>query len=309
MRVLVMGAGGVGGYFGGLLARQGHEVAFVARGAHLEALRQRGLTIVDRGERWSLPQTRAVSSPAEAGGDFDLILFTVKTYDNATACPAIRPAVGPRTAVLPLQNGVDSVDELSAAVGGEHVLGGATQVGARIAEAGVVERFSPFCQVVLGEPSGGVSERAERIAAALREVDVDATASPDIQVALWEKLMMLAPLASLTSAANVTSGQIRAVPETATLWHRMMSEVAAVGQAQDVAITDATMQTCERVFAGLPDSHTTSMQRDFESRRKVELEYLTGAVVRRGRVVGVATPCFDVVYAILKARALSFGGI
>jgi 2-dehydropantoate 2-reductase len=211
--------------------------------------------------------------------------------------------------VLPLQNGVDSVDELGAAIGAEHVLGGATQIGARIADPGMVERFSPFCQIVLGEPGGGVSERAERIAGALREVGVDASASPDIQVALWEKFMLLAPLASLTSAANVMSGQIRAVPETASLWNQMMREVSAVGQAFDVAITDATAQNVQRFFAGLPDTHTTSMQRDFEAKRKVELEYLTGAVVRRGDEVGVETPRFDVVYAVLKARALSFGGI
>lgn len=310
MRMLVMGAGGIGGYYGAILARQGHEVVFVARGAHLAAIRERGLEVRDRGETWVLEPARAVGRPDEArSNDFDLILFTVKTYDTESAAAALRPAVGPNTAVLPLQNGVDSVDQLSAAVGAERVLGGMTQIGARIVEPGVVERFSPFCQIVLGEPGGGLSERAERIAAAWCEVGVDATASPDVQRALWEKFMMLAPMASINSAARLATGAVRATPETRELYFAMMDELVAVGRAEGVNLPDESVAAMRSFYLELPDSHTTSLQRDYEDQRRVELESLAGSVVRRGDTQGVATPRFDVLYAVLKARALSFGGL
>lgn len=309
MRILVMGSGGVGGYYGGILAQQGHEVTFVARGAHLQAMRERGLEVRDRGTTHLLRPTNAVGDPAEAGSNFDLVLFTVKTYDTEPAARALRPAVGPSTAVLPLQNGVDAIDQLSAALGAEHVLGGTTQVGARIVEPGVVERFSPFCQVTLGEPAGGVSARVERIAAALREVGVEAIASPDIQRALWEKFMMLAPLATLNTACRVPTGQVRADPDTRALYFAMMDEVVAVGRASGVNLPDASVEAMRAFYLNLPDSHTTSMQRDFEEQRRVELESLAGSVVRRGDAVGVPTPIFDVLYPVLRVRARSFGGV
>ena len=309
MRVLVMGTGGVGGYYGGLLARQGHEVVFVARGAHLEALQARGLELRTADGTTILHPINAVARPADAGGDFDLVLFTVKTYDTEGAAAAIEPVVGTSTTVLPLQNGVDAVDQLKAVLGPGPVLGGMTQIGARIVEPGVVERFSPFCQVVLGEPGGGPSDRGERIAVALREVGVDASASQDVQRALWEKFMLLAPLASLTSAGNVISGQLRAVPEGAALFRTLRGEVAAVGRAAGVNLPPESVESVEKFFMNLPETHTTSMQRDYDGQRRVELEHLAGTVVRRGQALGVPTPNFDVVYAILRVRALSFGGV
>ena len=156
------------GILGGLLAKAGHEVVFTARGAHLEALQANGLTLIDRGEARVLKPVTAVRFPADAGGTFDLVLFTVKTYDAIEAAEAIKPVVGQSTSIVPLQNGVDAVDEISGVVGAAPVLGGATNIGARIDEPGVVDRFSPFCNVTIGEPAGGTSERVEVIAAALR---------------------------------------------------------------------------------------------------------------------------------------------
>lgn len=309
MRVLVMGTGGVGGYYGGMLAQQGHEVVFVARGAHLEALQARGLELRTTGGTVRLNPITAVARPADAGGSFDLVLFTVKTYDTEGAAAAIEPVVGTSTAVLPLQNGVDAVDQLQAVLGPGPVLGGMTQIGARIVEPGVVERFSPFCQVVLGEPAGGLSERGERIAAALREFGIDASASADVQRALWEKFMLLAPLASLTSAANVASGELRAAPEGAALFRTLRGEVAAVGRAAGVNLPEESVESVEKFFVNLPATHTTSMQRDYDGQRRVELEHLAGTVVRRGQALGVPTPNFDLVYAILRVKALSFGGV
>jgi 2-dehydropantoate 2-reductase len=311
MRVLVMGSGGVGGYFGGILARAGNDVVFTARGAHLEALQQNGLTLIDRGETTLLKPVTAVRMPEEAGGTFDLVLFTVKTYDTTGAADAIKPVVGPATTVVPLQNGVDAVEEIGGVVGKDRMLGGATNIGARINGPGIVERFSPFCNVTIGEPAGGTSERAEAIAAAFKAAGHDEfTISPDITRAIWEKFMLLAPLASATSACNLTTGQVRAAPEGRALWQAMMHEVHAVGKASGVTLPDESATNTENFFLNsLPDTHTTSMQRDYDGKRRVELEHLAGTVIRRGKSVGVPTPTFDVVYAVLRTVALSFGGV
>ena len=310
MRVLVMGSGGVGGYFGGILAKAGHDVVFTARGAHLEAMQNNGLTLIDRGETTLLKPVTAVRMPAEAGGEFDLVLFTVKTYDTAGAAEAIEPVVGPNTAVVPLQNGVDAVDEIGAVVRPDRMLGGSTNIGARINEPGVIERFSPFCNVTIGEPKGGISERVEKIIAAFKEAgQEDATASPDITRAVWEKFMLLAPLASTTSAANVASGKVNGTDEGRALWKQLMQEVHAVGKASGVNLPDESAVNMENFFLNLPETHTTSMQRYYAGERRVELEHLAGTVIRRGKAVGVPTPIFDTVYAVLRIRALSFGGV
>ena len=309
MRILVMGSGGVGGYFGGVMARAGHDVTFVARGAHLAQMLDRGLDVIDQGERFEIRPTRAVERPADVGVSPDLILFTVKTYDTGPAAEAIKPIVAQNTTVVPLQNGVDAVQEIGAVVGPERMLGGMTNIGARIAEPGVVERFSPFAAVVVGEPKGGTSERAETIAAAMKEAGIDVQATADVQRALWEKFMLLAPLASLTSATNLPSGKVRSAPEGKALYLTMMREVMEVGRASGVNLPEESYTNTEKFFMNLPDTHTTSLQRDFEGQRRVEVEHLAGSVVRRARAAGVPVPSFEPLYAILRTKALSFGGV
>ena len=309
MRILVMGSGGVGGYFGGVMARAGHDVTFVARGAHLAAMLDRGLHVIDQGERFEIQPTDAVERPADVGASPDFVLFTVKTYDTGPAAEAIKPIVGENTAVVPLQNGVDAIQEIGSVVGRDRMLGGMTNIGARIAEPGVVERFSPFAAVVIGEPNGGMSERAERIAGAMKEVGIDVQATADVQRSLWEKFMLLAPLASLTSATNLPSGKVRAAPEGKALYLTMMREVMEVGRASGVNLPEESYTSTEKFFMSLPDTHTTSLQRDFDAQRRVEVEHLAGSVVRRARAAGVAVPNFEPVYALLRTKALSFGGV
>ena len=309
MRILVMGSGGVGGYFGGLLAKAGNEVTFVARGEHLRAMRERGLKVLDQGEAFMVDPTRAVERPADADGSPDLILFTVKTYDTGPAAESIKEVVSDATAVLPLQNGIDAIQEIGAVVGENRMLGGITNIGAQIDEPGVVNRFSPFAAVSIGEPKGGASERVRAVERVLRDAGIDVTATEDIERALWEKFMLLAPLASLTSATNLPSGKVRSAPEGKRLYLTMMREVQAVGTAAGINLPEESATGTEKFFLSLPETHTTSLQRDYAAERRVEVEYLAGSVVRRAKDFGVAVPSFETVYALLRTKALSFGGV
>jgi 2-dehydropantoate 2-reductase len=309
MRVLVMGAGAIGGYFGGLLAQSGHEVAFVARGAHLAAMRKRGLEIRSNGKTSLLRPVSAVESPAEAGSGFDLILFTVKSYDTESAAAALKPAVGGKTAVLTLQNGIDSVDQLSAALGGEHVLAGAALIESTIVSPGVIDQPSPFRKIVLGELPGQITPRLEAIAVALREAGAEVVVSADARLVVWEKFVVLAPNATLTSACQAAVGPIRETIEGAALYRALIEEAVAVGRAEGVALPPNAADAAMAIIMSVPATMKTSMQRDYERQRRVELDQLAGAVVRRGRAADVPTPAFATLYAVLKVRALEFGGL
>jgi 2-dehydropantoate 2-reductase len=301
-----MGSGGLGGYYGSALAQQGHEVTFVARGAHLAAMQERGLELRSYDGTSERRPVRAVGSPAEAGGDFDLILFTVKGYDAEAAAEALRPAVGPNTAVLTLLNGIDAIDVLSAALGEEHVLAGMTVIAASIVEPGVVRLNAPFRKIVMAEMSGRVTPRVEAIAAALREAGADVTVGSDPRLVVWEKYVPQAPLASLTSVADAPVGAIRDTPEGLALYRTLVDETIAVGRALGVALPPDAAEQAMELLRSLPPTHTTSMQRDFERRGRTEMEQLTGGVARRARRLGVPAPTFDVIYAILKTRAAAF---
>ena len=209
MRILVMGSGGIGGYYGARLARAGNEVVFVARGPHLEAMQANGLEIHDRdGSVWR-PDARAVRYPAEAGGTFDLILFAVKTYDTREAAEAIRPVVGPETCIVPIQNGVDSVEEIGRVVDPARVLAGSTLLSSTIVAPGVVQQLGTNLSITIGEPTGPRSARVERIVATFHAAGIDqAVATDDAQQGLWEKFMFLAPCASINSASGLSTGGV-----------------------------------------------------------------------------------------------------
>ncbi|HEY7139084.1 MAG TPA: 2-dehydropantoate 2-reductase, partial [Methylomirabilota bacterium] len=231
MRVLVMGAGAVGGFYGAALAGRGHAVTFVARGAHLEALRERGLTLRSGGASTVLRPVHAVADPSESGGGFDLVLFTVKGYDTEPAALALRPAVGPRTAVLTLQNGVESGDRLGAVLGDGRVLVGTTLMATTIAEPGIIDQANPVLRIELGERSGEVTPRVESIAAALRDAGAEVRVTTDVRRAVWEKFVRLAPGATLTTACRATLGEVRSTPEGAALYRALIAETVAVGRA------------------------------------------------------------------------------
>ncbi len=308
MRILVMGTGGVGGYYGGVLASAGHDVTFVARGAQLEALQARGLEVRTQGRTIRVQPTHAVGVPTDAG-DVELALFTVKTYDTETAARALAPAVGPRTNVLTLQNGIDSVDILSRIIGAERILAGVTLVASGVVEPGVIQENGFSRKIVFGEPSGGTSERVQSLERTLREAGLDAEASTNARQAIWDKFVLLAPHASISALTQTPIGVTRETPEAMELYRAMIAEVKAVGEASGMSFAPDVADTIVGNFMTAPPGQTSSMQRDYAAQRRVELEYITGTVVRRARQLGVPTPAFDALYAILKVRARTFGGI
>jgi 2-dehydropantoate 2-reductase len=309
VRVLVMGAGAVGGFYGAALAGRGHAVTFVARGAHLEALRERGLTLRSGGASTVLRPVHAVADPSESGGGFDLVLFTVKGYDTEPAALALRPAVGPRTAVLTLQNGVESGDRLGAVLGDGRVLVGTTLMATTIAEPGIIDQANPVLRIELGERSGEVTPRVESIAAALRDAGAEVRVTTDVRRAVWEKFVRLAPGATLTTACRATLGEVRSTPEGAALYRALIAETVAVGRAAGADLPPDAVESAVRLIGTLPADMRTSMQLDFERRRRVELEDITGAVVRLGKRLGVSTPTYEVLYGVLRVRAATFGGL
>ncbi len=307
MRIVVMGAGGVGAYLGGRLLEAGHEVTLVARGAHLAAIQANGLRIVGDEEAGPLA-IRAVGTPAEAG-PADLVLFAVKTYDLDGAAAAIAPSLGPETMLLSLQNGVEAPERLAGICGAEHVLAGSIYIVSGIGAPGVIEKVGKGFRIDLGELSGQVTERSEAAAAALREAGGVVQVVADTRRLQWEKFLVLCALSTVTSAAMETLGAIRSDAEGTALLQRAIRETGAVGKALGVGLDDEAIEAAAgRIFLA-PDATKSSMQRDYERKRKVELEQITGAVVRLGRQVGVATPTYDALYPLLRVRAQQFGGL
>jgi 2-dehydropantoate 2-reductase len=296
MRMAVMGAGGLGGFFGGVLARAGQEVALVARGAQLAAIRERGLT-VKSGElgdlRLAVPAT---DDPAEIGA-VDLVWFCVKTYDLEAAAERMRPLIGPKTMVLPLQNGVDIAVRLGRFVAPQQILGGVSYVSARVEAPGVIAHAAGL-RLVFGELAGGSSPRAERLLEVLRRAGLAAELSPNVRRELWIKFVG-ACAGSLTALTRLPVGAILACPEGAALYRGVMDEVAAVARASGVNLLDEDGEECFAVVHRSP-SLRMSQYYDLEAGRRLELESLNGTLVRLGRERGVPTPLNFAVYAALK---------
>jgi 2-dehydropantoate 2-reductase len=309
VKVLVMGAGAVGGFYGAALARRGHDVTFVARGAHLDALRARGLTIRRSGDTTTIHPVRAVADPADEGRGVELVLFTVKGYDTDGAARALRPVVESRTSVLTLQNGVESEERLAAALGADRLLLGTATISTTVSEPGIIDQANPLSRIQMGEPSGAITPRVEAIASVLRDAGVEVRVTGDVRAAIWEKFIRLAPGATLTSACEATIGEVHSTAEGADLYRALITETVAVGRVSGAPLPSDAVEKALAFIHTLPPGMKTSMQLDFEHRRRVELEDITGAVVRLGRRLGVATPVYDILYALLRVRAQAFGGL
>ncbi len=307
MKILIMGTGGVGGYYGGLLAQQGNDVTFIARGAHLYALRHEGLKVKSVHGDFTVVPANATDDPANVG-PVDLVLFCVKTYNTDEAAEAIRPAMGPQTAVMSLQNGVDAAERIGKVVGLEHVIGGATWLSSAVEAPGVIRQISQFRRIVFGELDSGRSERIQAIYEVLNQTGIIVEVSEDIQNVLWTKLVFIAAVSSIGSLTRLPMGDYRSIPETRDLLTRLMQEVEAVARAQGVNLDADVVQNWLEFIDNAAPNIKPSMQLDVETAHRTELESMIGVVGRKGRELGVPTPIADFAYASLlpielKARA------
>jgi len=303
MKIAILGTGGVGGYYGGLLARTGQDVTFIARGAHLAAIREKGLQVKSVRGDFLVSPAHATDNPAEVG-PVDLILFATKTYHTDEAAQAIQPMVGPDTVVLPLQNGVDAADRIGAVVGIEHLLGGATWLSAAIEAPGVIGQYSQFRRIVLGELDGRKTSRTQQVFDVLNATGATVELSDNIQKVLWTKFVFIASVSALGSLTRVTFGEYRNVPEARAVLTEAIAEVAAVARAKGVSL-DADVVTKTLAFIdGSAPGIKPSMQRDVEAGRMSELESMLGIVVRLSEELSVPTPVMRVAYALLKPEYL-----
>lgn len=299
MRIAVMGAGGVGGYFGGVLARADHEVVLIARGKHLETIQDQGLTVRSHHHGQFQIDVQATSNPREVGA-VDLVLFAVKTYQNSEAIPLIRPLVGPKTTVLTLQNGVESHCYLSEVFSDEQVFTGAAYIESGVAAPGVIRQNGEVVRIVFGHPTRGGKEHSAAILEVFKQAGIEIEMASNVMKALWSKFVFIVALAGPTTAARCEMHQLLELCEGRELIVAVLREAESVGCAMGISLDDGL---CDRTMAYIDgyarDLHA-SMYTDLERGNPLELEALNGAVVRLGVRAGVPTPVNQCIYALLK---------
>ncbi|HWF83860.1 MAG TPA: 2-dehydropantoate 2-reductase [Vicinamibacterales bacterium] len=309
MRFAIIGSGAVGGYYGAKLAQTGHDVTFIARGAHLAAMRERGLAIRSPlGDFVVRP--RAEDDPARVP-PVDVAIFAVKAYSNPGALPLLAAIARGDTVALTLQNGVDSVDDVAAAVGAARVLGGSTYIATALSEPGVIEQTGTHRRIVFGEVSGDtsqVSSRAQAIHDAFASADIISEPVADARVPIWEKFCYLSPFAACTGAARVPIGPLWADPSAKDLLIAAFHEVAAVARAEGVAISADLIDRIIAYVDSVPPSTRSSLLIDLQQGKPIEVEALLGTVVRRGGRARVPTPIMAALYAVLKPHAQGLRG-
>ena len=309
MKIAIYGAGGLGGFYGARLACAGNDVAFIARGAHLAAMRERGLQVSSPLGDMHLPEPVATDSPADIG-PVDLVLVAVKTWQIPEVGAAMGPLIGEGTLVLPFLNGVEASDELAAVVGAERVLGGLSKVFSKIEAPGVIHHFTPDVFVAFGELDGADSGRVRTLLDMFSAAGVDAEASPAIRVELWKKLLLVSSWAGLGALARSPMGVMREQPETRALIGRSMDEGLAVARASGHAVDPAYKDEMWAFYGTMPAGATASMQRDIMDGRPSELDAWNGAICRFGARAGIETPVHSFTYHTLlpmerRARELS----
>jgi 2-dehydropantoate 2-reductase len=306
MRIAIFGAGGVGGYFGGRLALAGEDVVFIARGAHLQAMRQEGLRVESPKGNFAVPSVQATDAPAQVG-PVDAVLVAVKAWQVPEAAQAIRPMVGPETFVVPLQNGLEAPTQFAAALGASQVIGGTCVISSSISAPGCIQHAGLEPSVTFGELNNRPSPRAERLRQAFMRAEVTAIVPADIQVAIWEKFMAIrfGPVGAVTRAPV---GVLRSLPETRQMVEQACHETLAVAQARGIALAaDSPAKTMAAVDSIAPGI-IASLQRDIVAERPSEMDALIGALVRLGAEAGVATPVHTFLYHSLLPQELRARG-
>ena len=302
MRVLVMGAGGVGGYFGARLVQAGYDVGFVARGRHLEALQSQGLRVQSPRGDLVLERVNAASDPA-AFGQADMVFFGVKLWDTAEAARLIQPAIGPDTAVISFQNGVVKDEILRDVVGTAHVVGGVCYIAAAIAEPGMIRHTGTMQKLVFGEYDGHESERVLRLRDACLRAGIDVEVSATIERTIWEKFVFLVGLSGTTSLARTSIGPIRTNERARAFLHDVMHEVVQVANAQGIELPSDFAKNRLAFTDTVPAEMSSSMHGDLERGNRLEVEWLSGDVARRGAKLGVHTPCNRAIADILSVHS------
>jgi 2-dehydropantoate 2-reductase len=302
MRFAILGSGAVGGYFGAKLAMLGQEVTFIARGAHLDAIRSKGLRI-QSAKLGDFVATAAAESDTAKVGPVDVVMVAVKAYDNSTALPMLQPLIGANTVVLTLQNGVDSVDEVAAAAGEEHVLGGTTYVATALEAPGLIVQTGVHRTIIFGEVFGDrrrISPRVQAIADVLAAADIHATPVADARVPIWDKFVYLCPFSGFTGASRLAIGHIWKFPHVREMFYAASREVAAIATAEGVTISPNRFDTLQEYMQNIPPTTRSSLLIDLEQGKRIEVEALQGAAVRRASKHSVPVPIVATLYALLK---------
>jgi 2-dehydropantoate 2-reductase len=304
MHVGIVGSGAVGGYYGARLARAGQRVSFIARGAHLHAIRDRGLQI--RSPLGDFTVHAEAAEDSSQIGPVDVVLYAVKAYDNPTALPLLDDLVGEKTFVLTLQNGVDSPDEIADRIGQGKVIAGPTYIATAVTAPGVIEQTGTHRRIVFGEIFGNPPRLSDRVLA-LRDVmasaDIQAEAVADARTAMWEKFSYLAPFAGFSGASRLPLGPLWGDAFTRCQLQAAVAEVLAVARAEGVDIPAGMEERMKQYAEGLPGTMRASLLIDLSQGKRIEVEALQGSVVRRGERAGVPTPIMATLYAVLKPHA------
>jgi 2-dehydropantoate 2-reductase len=301
MHFAILGSGAVGGYYGAKLLRAGQRVTFLARGAHLRAIRDHGLEVRSSLGNFTV-RAQAEEDPTKVGCA-EVVILAVKTYDNHTALPMLAPLVDERSVVLTLQNGVDSIDEVAAAVGKARVLGGATYVATALVRPGLIVQTGTHRRIVFGEVFGDLpklSERVQLIDQAFADADIQVEAVPDARVPLWEKFIYLAPFAGFTGAMRLPAGPMWRDPHIRAQFLAGVREVEQIARGEGVPVAPDVVARIVEYLEALPPATKSSLLIDLSQNKRIEVEALQGSAVRRGAALGVATPIMNTLYAVLR---------
>jgi 2-dehydropantoate 2-reductase len=302
MKIAVMATGGVGGYFGARLAASGEDVTFIARGKHLDAIRAAGLKVESANGDLLIKPAQATDDPAKVG-PVDIVLFAVKLWDMDTAGAACKPLIGPDTAVISFLNGVDSEPRLVSILGAKHVMGGVAAISSTIAAPGVIKMIGTMAAVTFGELDGKPSARGAAFLAACQKAGIAAKLSNEIEKDIWTKFVLLASFSGMTALTRTAIGPIRDDPELHALLRAAMNEVIAVARAKGVSFAPDHVESVLAMVAKFPYEMRASMAIDLERGNRLELPWLSGAVVRLGKELGVATPVHAFIATALKLHA------
>ncbi len=298
MRLVIVGAGGTGGYFGAKLAKAGTDVTFLARGAHLKAIREHGIRIRSRAEgEWGADVRAVESLSREPPADF--VLFCVKSFDTESAAEELRPVIAAGTGVLSLQNGVDNEDKIARILGPGHVLGGVAYVFSHIEAPGVIAHHQ-LGRIVFGELDGDPSVRARGFAEACARAAIPVEIAANIRKVLWEKYLSIAPISGATSLTRLPVKFIREIPETRRLWQMQVDELLAIADAEGAGLDPDMRERCARFLDSLAPGNYSSLYQDLAQGKRLELDALHGYGIKRGEHHGIPTPVLFAVYAALK---------